>query len=348
MRTWPIDRRSFLAALVLAGLGWPTLCVAAPASLTLPDLVNRPDRWPAEVTVTRDFIFNASAAVHTGDKAKVVQFDGTKVLLIAANNIRFTATPSDAGLLAAANQAWSALTPAQREIAPDTLAADPSLWPIRLKIISPIICNWGKLPPGTEVALNSVSTKGLEIGWPNSPNRLNISFDSTDIFDRSRRLVLLDRPERPSRLAAALHGLLVDSDGKPFDESSLAGKQIFALYFGAGWCAPCHAFSPDLVKYLTTAWPRHPELAVVFMSNDKQVAPMLEYMKEEKMVFPAVPPGVLVQSPFLMKFAAQMIPQLIIVDRFGNVLASNDDHRGNRGDPNETIAALDGLLALAR
>ena len=39
-----MDRWRFLAALVLGGLGWPTLCVAAPASLTLPDLVNRPDR----------------------------------------------------------------------------------------------------------------------------------------------------------------------------------------------------------------------------------------------------------------------------------------------------------------
>ena len=348
MRTWPVNRRSFLAALALAGFACRVLCAAAPASLTLPDLVNRPDRWPAEVTVTRDFIFNASAAVHTGDKAKVVQFDGTKVLLIAANNIRFTATPSDAGLLAAANQAWSALTPAQREIAPDTLAADPSLWPVRLKTVNPINCSLGKLPPGTEVPLYSVSPRGLEIGWPNSPNRLSLSFDSTDIFDRARRLVLVDRPDRPSRLAAALHGLLVNADGKPSDESGLAGKQIFALYFGAGWCAPCHAFSPDLVKYLTTAWPRHPELAVVFMSNDKQVAPMLQYMKEANMTFPAVPPGVLVQSPFLMKYAAEMIPQLIIVDRFGNILASNDDHRGNRGDPKETLAALDGLLAHAR
>jgi thiol-disulfide isomerase/thioredoxin len=343
-----MDRWSFLVALVLAGLGWPTPGVAAPASLTLPDLVNRSDRWPAEVTVTRDFIFNASAAVHAGDKARVVQFDGTKVLLIAANNIRFTATPSDAGLLDAANQAWSALTPAQREIAPDTLAADPSLWPIRLKTTSPITSSWGKLPPGTEVALYSVSAKGIEIGWPNSPNRLSLSFDSTDIFDQARRLVLVDRAERPSRVAAALHGLLVDSNGKPFDESGLAGKQIFALYFGAGWCAPCHAFSPDLITYLKTAWPSHPELAVIFMSNDKQVAPMLEYMKEENMTFPAVPPDILVRSPFLMKFAAQMIPQLIIVDRFGTVLASNDDHHGNRGDPKETITALDGLLARAR
>lgn len=46
-----------------------------------------------------------------------------------------------------------------------------------------------------------------------------------------------------------------------------------------------------------------------------------------------------------MRIGSGRIPQLIIVDRFGNILASNDDHPGNRGDPKDTIGALDQLLA---
>ena len=66
---------------------WAAPIIAAaepPATLGFADLVNRPDRWPESVTVPRDFIFGPNAAVHAGDKAKVVRFDGTKVLLVAA------------------------------------------------------------------------------------------------------------------------------------------------------------------------------------------------------------------------------------------------------------------------
>lgn len=316
-----------------------------PETLTLQDLVNRPDRWPATVTLPRDFVFNAGVTVHKGDQARVLQFDGSKVLLIAPGNIRFAAPPADSGLLPAANEAWAALTPAQRAIDPASLAADPSLWPAKVKTTTQITCNYGKLPPGAEVGLYTVSARGADIVWPNSPNRINLPFDCVDVFDGARKLALVDRNERPSRVAAALQGIMVDSSGSPHDEPHLAEKKVFALYFGAGWCAPCHAFSPDLVKYLDEALPKHPELEAVFLSNDKQVNQMLDYMREEKMPFPAVPPASLERSPLLLSYAARMIPQLIVVDRFGNVLASNDDHRGNRGDPKDTIGALDQLLA---
>jgi hypothetical protein len=67
-------------------------------------------------------------------------------------------------------------------------------------------------------------------------------------------------------------------------------------------------------------------------------------MKEAQMPFPGVPPDVLLKSNILVGYSAQMIPQLVIVDRFGKVLASNDDHHGNRGDPKDTIGELDSLL----
>jgi hypothetical protein len=80
------------------------------------------------------------------------------------------------------------------------------------------------------------------------------------------------------------------------------------------------------------------------MSNDEQPDQMLAYMKEEKMSFPAVPLKAWTQSSLLMGYAAEMIPQLVVVDRFGKVLASNDDLHGNRGDPKDTIDALGQLL----
>ncbi len=255
------------------------------------------------------------------------------------------AKPEDCGLLDAANQAWSALTPAQRAIDPDSLAADPSLWPIQVTTTAPISCNFGKLPLGTEVVVLSVTSAGTDIAWPKSANGLNVGFDCTNAIDAARQLALVDPDQRPSRIAAALEGIMVDADGRPYHYDHPGDKKFFAFYFGASWCAPCHAFSPDFVKFLDDALPRHPELAAVLLSNDQQPDQMLAYMKEEKMPFPAVPLSDLNRSRLLSSYAAQMIPQLVIVDRFGKVLASNDDNHGNRGDPKDTIDALGKLLA---
>ena len=316
-----------------------------PETLTLADLVNRPDRWPATVTLPHDFRFNDGFTVHQGDPARVGLFDGTRVGLIAAGNHRFAAAPADVGLLDAANRAWAALTPAQRAVDPESLAADPSLWPVQVSTTSPITCQWGRLAEGTVVGLVSVTSHGPDVAWPNSPNRLNLNFGSTDVIARARHLALVAPAQRPSRIAAALQAIMVDADGRPYRDDHLGDKQFFALYFGASWCAPCHAFSPALVKYLDDALPKHPELAAVFLSDDKALPPMFAYMKQERMPIPAVPPQAVSQSTLLTTYASQLIPQLVIVDRFGRVLATSDDNHGNRIDPEETLGALTKLLA---
>jgi thiol-disulfide isomerase/thioredoxin len=333
----------------MAGLIWGCLAVAAPAAppevLSAPDLVNHPDRWPASVTLQRDYKFTNGPVAHQGDKVRVIQFDGTHVTLLTSGNIRFSVTPEECGFLDAANQAWAALTPAQRAVDPASISADLSLWPPRVALTTPVNCSFGALPAGTEMGLVSVSIKGPVIAWPNSPNRLTVNFGMTDLLARAQQAVLLDPDKRPSRIAAALQPLLVDADGKPYHDDHLDDKKFFAFYFGANWCAPCHAFSPGFVKFLDATMPQHPELAVVLMSNDPLLAQTLTYMRDEKMPFPAVSQKDLLQSSLLSSYAAKMIPHLIIVDRFGRVLATSDDASGNRSDPMDTVAALGKMLA---
>ena len=345
-------RLILLRRLTLVGLIWG-LCAAMaqaapPETLTLADLANQPDRWPATVTLQRDLKFRNGIVLHQGDNVRVERFDGSQVLLLdPAHRMRFNASPEDCGLLDAANQIWSALTPAQRAISPDTLADDRSLWPVEIGLTSEISCNFGKLPAGTEVNLLTLTRQNMVIAWPSSPNRLELDFRDTDVIARARKLALVPADQRPSRIAAALQGILVDSDGQSYDAARLADKKIFALYFGAGWCPPCQAFSPGFAKFVNDTLPKHPELAVVFLSDDKQRPDMFAYMKKEDMNFPAVPPNVLPYSNLISTYQVQLIPHLIVVDRFGKVLADNDDGRGNRVDPMDTVAALGKLLAAA-
>jgi thiol-disulfide isomerase/thioredoxin len=324
----------------------PALWAATPPDKLAPaDLVNRPDRWPATITLKGDIHFTNGTVVHSGDKAHVLDFNGQRVGLISPAGALFALPPADAGLVDAANQMWVALTPAQRAIDPDSLTADPSIWPMTVALTNNITCTFGKTPAGTEVKVLNITNKNLVIGWPNSPNRVTVSFGNTDVFDRARQLVLVDVTKRPSRMAAALKGMLVDADGKPIDDSQLESKQYFAIYYGAGWCPPCQTFSPDLVKFADEQLPKHPDLMIVLLSSDKSTNDMYTYMKDEKMPFPAAASDVWTKSPLLSSYSAQLIPTVAVVDRYGKLISTSDDNHGNRIDPNDTLGALGKLLS---
>lgn len=342
-----------LGVVALVGLLWNVFALAdAPAPpdvLTLQDLVNRPDRWPPSVTLGRDFNFNNGVVAHQGDKATIILDNGNQLVLNTGNNIRFAVTPEDCDLLNAANQYWSGLTPAQRAVDPNSLVADVSIWPMQVKSTNSISCKFGTVQPGTDLAVSDVTKTGIDIVWPNTANRISLGFDTTNVFDAARQLVLMDPDKRPSRIAAALDGIaMVDADGKPYHDDHLQDKQYFLLYFGAGWCPPCLDFSPNLVKFANDALPKHPELAIVMFNEDKTPGDMLAYMKKENMPFPSVQQDIWLANATIAHYAQRIIPDVVVIDRFGKILADNDatmDNQGNQGDPMGSINTLTQLLA---
>jgi thiol-disulfide isomerase/thioredoxin len=226
-----------------------------------------------------------------------------------------------------------------------SLPNDPSLWPLTVTTSTSINSSFGKLNAGTEVGVLRVAADGVEIAMPNSLNRLMVDFEGTDVLSRAKQLALTEPAKRPSRVVAAIEKILVTADGKPYPADQLESKKIFALYYGAGWCPPCRAFSPDFVKYVNETMPKHPELAVIFLNDDKQLPEMLAYMQQEKMPFPAANMKDWNQNSLLTSYSSQLIPQLVIVDRFGKQLATSDDNKGHRVDPKDTLAVLSKLLA---
>jgi thiol-disulfide isomerase/thioredoxin len=317
---------------------------APPDSLTLGDLANRPDRWPPSVSVQHDFRFANGATIHTTDALRILKFDGSVVVLSGPNDVRFSAKPEDCGLLEAANRAWTGYSAAQRAIDPQTLAADRSLWPLRVAASTTISGPFGRLPTGSEAELLTVADQNIKIVWPHTANRLTLDFASTDLFTRARAVAAQEPSQRPSHVAEALGSVLVDVDGRPVHDDHLGEKTLFALYFGANWCAPCHAFSPALGAFMRDALPKHPELAAAFLSNDNDFSQSQAYLRSANLPFPGVPLNVWKNSPFLSAYTG-ILPHLVIVDRFGRVLAVNADTGGNmHEDPELPLAALGKLL----
>jgi len=98
--------------------------------------------------------------------------------------------------------------------------------------------------------------------------------------------------------------------------------EIIALYFGAEWCAPCHAFTPtlkDIRQHLLDAGAR---TEVVYVSQDSSEAMMRRYMRHAAMPWPGITPGRLRTLPNVQALAGPAPPNLVLIDREGNVLAS--------------------------
>jgi len=107
-----------------------------------------------------------------------------------------------------------------------------------------------------------------------------------------------------------------------YDEE-LAPKQIYGLYFSAHWCGPCRKFTPQLVAYYNQVTHDHPEFEIIFVSADKSAEGMATYMRESGMPWPAIEYGKLANVPALQKYAGKGIPDLVIVDASGKVLADS-------------------------
>jgi nucleoredoxin len=146
-------------------------------------------------------------------------------------------------------------------------------------------------------------------------------------------------------VAAELNGKLVALHGKaavPFDSHQLAQTKYIALYFSAGWCGPCHKFTPELVKFYNEMKPNHPEFEVVFMSEDQGANAMEKYMGEMSMPWPALRFAAAKSSP-LRKYAGSGIPDLVVLNEKGEVLSDSFAGKEYLG-PSKVVGDLRKLL----
>ncbi|MEY2881198.1 MAG: hypothetical protein RLZZ15_3578 [Verrucomicrobiota bacterium] len=106
-----------------------------------------------------------------------------------------------------------------------------------------------------------------------------------------------------------------------FEPGARAEPEFYLVYFGAHWCGPCRAFSPDLVRAYTRlqqAWPGRFEL--IFISSDRDAGEQLNYVREVRMPWPVVKFSALGRVAPLERWAASGIPNLVAVTREGEVL----------------------------
>ncbi len=146
-------------------------------------------------------------------------------------------------------------------------------------------------------------------------------------------------PVLKGNLVRCQNGLLTS-----YYDEELNRKKIYGLYFSAHWCQPCRKFTPQLVAYYNKVAREHPEFEIIFLSADKTPDAMAAYMKDTAMPWPAVEYSKLTSLSALQKFAGSGIPDLVIIDSSGKVLADSYIN-GNYVGPAQVLQHLDAFFA---
>lgn len=98
--------------------------------------------------------------------------------------------------------------------------------------------------------------------------------------------------------------------------------RIVALYFGADWCAPCHAFVPQLKQVHAALRAAGADTEVVFVSLDTSESDMRRYMRLQAMPWPAIDYRRLKALPAIRALGGPAPPNLVLLGDDGSVIAS--------------------------
>ena len=107
--------------------------------------------------------------------------------------------------------------------------------------------------------------------------------------------------------------------------------EVIALYFGADWCGPCHAFVPTLVQVRDALRAAGADTEVVYVSLDESEAQMRRYMQAQAMPWPAVDHRRIDRIPGLRGLSGLGPPNLVLLDRQGRVLGNGWQGRRRLG-----------------
>ena len=147
-------------------------------------------------------------------------------------------------------------------------------------------------------------------------------------------------------ISSDLDGKLVAVKNKltqPVSDSVVSQAKYIVFYYGAGWCGPCHKFTPDLVRFYNEMKPKHPEFEVVLISADRSSADMQNYMTEMSMPWPALRWDAVKWSK-ANRLGGPGIPSLVVVDDHGKVLSESYDGKQYVG-PHKVLDDLRQLLS---
>lgn len=328
---------------------WDSLS-ADQKAVTLATIASDETIRPDKVTVVASLNFGNNEQITGGSEVNVAKVTPTGIN-IGHQYIMTTLTPAQTDIFQRARalaglpkamrpvqKELDAMTPSQRALTVATIPQDKSIIPAKVTLRIPVVFNRSKAPVGAEVEL--VSFKGTDVGVLVNNEVILVDADGTDVVKRARALVALPQAQRPDRMQQFFDGKSVSSAGKPM---AVPPADMYLLYFASSTCPRCESYTPKLVKRVHDTL-KGKNVSVVSVAN--QNAPeALAYAKQTGIDWPIV--SWEARRTQLNEFHVNLQPGLVLVDKFGNVLATNAPGQADMGTVDTAINKLDQLLAAA-
>jgi len=218
-----------------------------------------------------------------------------------------------------------------------SLEQDPSLIPAKVIARMPLAYQDKHVPEGTE--LDVLKVKGNEVEVAGHGLDLFVKERDTDVLKRARELRGMPIEKRPSRIPAMLAGTTIDTSGKKVE---VKPADYYLFYFASSTCPRCQAYTPKLVERYTKTLADKPNLAVVTLSNNGSAADSLAFAKEKGTPWPIVPGDD--RKDALNAYHVTLQPGMVVVDRFGKILATNAPGYPSLDTVDAVLDQLDGIL----
>lgn len=163
-----------------------------------------------------------------------------------------------------------------------------------------------------------------------------------DLLDRSLTMPFPDEDEDNGtppadshrQLLAAIGPQVVNANEQRAPSTRLAEYDYVMLYYTAGWCGPCRAFTPDLIQFYNENRSRG-KWEIIIVSGDRSERDFYGYLRGANMPWAAVPYDRIASSNLMQTYPGGF-PRLIVLDREGRQAV----RAGNRVSMLEQFAAL--------
>ena len=349
------------------------ICLIATAALgqelNWAELSRRPELWPAECVAKAEMKFDGGVTIRPGQKLTVLQVSAAEVQAQTADGrTTFTADPEETDVLAVARSAFAKLTPKQRALTYQTLARQKDAWPRQITVKKNLQLAPGKVVrAGDQVEVLDVLADRVAVKSDSLKANFQVAIQATDVMAQARKLV--EDPSAAPRFVDAMKKVqeqqqvvqeqqqvvqeqarnfgpviseldpeLVSSvTGKPAAFDAAALPKYIVLFRGSSTCPITRQFAPTLIKYYQQMKPRHPEFEIVYLMTETPENTG-KFARELGFSWRAIKyqHGYM---PTVMQPIGSLLPQLVVMDRNGRVLAN-----GLQNSAPTALKQLDALL----
>ena len=127
------------------------------------------------------------------------------------------------------------------------------------------------------------------------------------------------QPTGHTALLQSIGNSIIYANGHVAPSAPLGERRYVLLYFSAGWCGPCKAFTPQLARF-HQQHAQSGSFEVVFVSSDRSLSDMGDYMRSASMNWPAIPYEQVDTSRLKQTHDVRGIPKLVVMGHGGAIV----------------------------